>query len=82
MAEVRHHDRKRRRAPDKYITLTTRIKQSIYSLGILLPLSMAAYIQDVIMCFGDSITQGAWEDGGFGKRLSRRLRMSHHSCYL
>jgi lysophospholipase L1-like esterase len=33
----------------------------------------AANIQDVIMLFGDSITQGAWEDGldGFGQRLSR-----------
>ncbi|KAK0210587.1 SGNH hydrolase-type esterase domain-containing protein [Desarmillaria ectypa] len=31
---------------------------------------MAAYVQDCIMLFGDSITQGAWEDGGFGQRLS------------
>ncbi|KAF9050665.1 SGNH hydrolase [Hymenopellis radicata] len=31
---------------------------------------MAANIQDVLFCFGDSITQGAWEDGGFGKTLS------------
>ncbi|KAK0450699.1 GDSL Lipase/Acylhydrolase [Armillaria borealis] len=31
---------------------------------------MAAYVQDCIMLFGDSITQGAWEDGGFSQRLS------------
>ncbi|RDB24244.1 Isoamyl acetate-hydrolyzing esterase 1 [Hypsizygus marmoreus] len=33
---------------------------------------MAASIQDVIMLFGDSITQGAWGPGmnGFGQRLS------------
>ncbi|KAK7467079.1 isoamyl acetate-hydrolyzing esterase [Stygiomarasmius scandens] len=33
---------------------------------------MAAYVQDVIMLFGDSITQGGWEPGvdGFGQRLS------------
>ncbi|KAF9009422.1 SGNH hydrolase-type esterase domain-containing protein [Cyathus striatus] len=33
---------------------------------------MAAYVQDVFMLFGDSITQGAWEPGmnGFGERLS------------
>ncbi|KIY51023.1 SGNH hydrolase [Fistulina hepatica ATCC 64428] len=33
---------------------------------------MAAYVQDVFMAFGDSITQGAWEPGvnGFGERLS------------
>ncbi|KAJ2917246.1 hypothetical protein MD484_g3200, partial [Candolleomyces efflorescens] len=33
---------------------------------------MAAYVQDVFMLFGDSITQGAWEPGyeGFGQRLS------------
>jgi hypothetical protein len=34
---------------------------------------MAANIQDVIMLFGDSITQGGWEPdlNGFGQRLSR-----------
>ncbi|KAJ7582837.1 hypothetical protein C8J56DRAFT_894617 [Mycena floridula] len=31
---------------------------------------MAAPVQDVIMLFGDSITQGCWEEGGFGQRLS------------
>ncbi|KAF8232300.1 GDSL Lipase/Acylhydrolase [Tricholoma matsutake] len=33
---------------------------------------MAANIQDVVMLFGDSITQGAWEPdrNGFGQRLS------------
>uniref|UniRef100_D8PWM2 SGNH hydrolase-type esterase domain-containing protein n=2 Tax=Schizophyllum commune (strain H4-8 / FGSC 9210) TaxID=578458 RepID=D8PWM2_SCHCM len=33
---------------------------------------MAAYTQDTIMLFGDSITQGAWEPGkdGFGTRLA------------
>ncbi|KDR81822.1 hypothetical protein GALMADRAFT_135217 [Galerina marginata CBS 339.88] len=33
---------------------------------------MAAYVQDVFMLFGDSITQGAWEPdrNGFGQRLS------------
>ncbi|KAF4615336.1 hypothetical protein D9613_003243 [Agrocybe pediades] len=33
---------------------------------------MAAYVQDVFMLFGDSITQGGWEPGvnGFGQRLS------------
>ncbi|KAJ7777555.1 SGNH hydrolase-type esterase domain-containing protein [Mycena maculata] len=38
---------------------------------------MAAKVQDVIMLFGDSITQVGWSDGGFGARLqhvySRRL---------
>jgi len=33
---------------------------------------MAAYVQDVIMLFGDSITQGAWEPSGFGQRLARQ----------
>jgi hypothetical protein len=32
---------------------------------------MAANIQDVIMLFGDSITQGGWEEGAFGHKLSR-----------
>lgn len=34
---------------------------------------MAATIQEAIMLFGDSITQGGWEPGlnGFGERLSR-----------
>ncbi|KAG5647150.1 hypothetical protein DXG03_001105 [Asterophora parasitica] len=34
---------------------------------------MAANIQDVVMLFGDSITQGGWEPGlnGFGAQLSR-----------
>ncbi|KAF5330647.1 hypothetical protein D9619_006029 [Psilocybe cf. subviscida] len=34
--------------------------------------TMAAYVQDVFMLFGDSITQGGWEPGldGFGQRLS------------
>lgn len=34
---------------------------------------MAATTQDVIMLFGDSLTQGGWEPGleGFGERLSR-----------
>ncbi|PPQ99930.1 hypothetical protein CVT24_009565 [Panaeolus cyanescens] len=33
---------------------------------------MAAYVHDVFMLFGDSITQGAWEPGrnGFGQQLS------------
>ncbi|KDR81821.1 hypothetical protein GALMADRAFT_240048 [Galerina marginata CBS 339.88] len=33
---------------------------------------MAAYVQDVFMLFGDSITQGGWEPdrNGFGQRLS------------
>ncbi|KAF8968372.1 SGNH hydrolase-type esterase domain-containing protein [Flammula alnicola] len=33
---------------------------------------MAAYVQDVFMVFGDSITQGGWEPdlNGFGQRLS------------
>ncbi|GLB35385.1 putative GDSL-like Lipase/Acylhydrolase family protein [Lyophyllum shimeji] len=35
---------------------------------------MAANVQDVIMCFGDSITQGGWEPGmqGFGAQLAHR----------
>ena len=34
---------------------------------------MAASIQDVVMLFGDSITQGAWtpDFNGFGQRLTR-----------
>jgi len=37
---------------------------------------MAAYVHDVFMLFGDSITQGGWEPGvnGFGQRLSRMYR--------
>ncbi|KAJ8699788.1 isoamyl acetate-hydrolyzing esterase [Pleurotus ostreatus] len=30
---------------------------------------MASPIHDVIMLFGDSITQGGWQNGGFGHRL-------------
>ncbi|KAF4608745.1 hypothetical protein EYR40_001092 [Pleurotus pulmonarius] len=30
---------------------------------------MASHIHDVIMLFGDSITQGGWQNGGFGHRL-------------
>jgi lysophospholipase L1-like esterase len=34
---------------------------------------MSANVQDVVFLFGDSITQGAWEENmnGFGQRLSR-----------
>ncbi|KAF9264736.1 SGNH hydrolase [Marasmius fiardii PR-910] len=31
---------------------------------------MAAYVQDCVMLFGDSITQGGWEEGGFGAKLA------------
>ncbi|KAJ7090032.1 hypothetical protein C8R43DRAFT_1050416 [Mycena crocata] len=31
---------------------------------------MAATVQDVIMLFGDSITQAAWDERGFGARLA------------
>jgi lysophospholipase L1-like esterase len=31
---------------------------------------MAANVQDVIMLFGDSLTQGGWEPNGFGQRLA------------
>ncbi|GBE82606.1 SGNH hydrolase [Sparassis crispa] len=31
---------------------------------------MAAYVQDVIMLLGDSLTQGGWEAGGFAQRLA------------
>lgn len=32
---------------------------------------MAANVEDTIMLFGDSITQGAFDHNGFGQRLSR-----------
>ncbi|KAK7054947.1 isoamyl acetate-hydrolyzing esterase [Paramarasmius palmivorus] len=31
---------------------------------------MAAYVQDSIMLFGDSITQGGWDEGGFGAKMT------------
>ncbi|EEB87708.1 hypothetical protein MPER_14852, partial [Moniliophthora perniciosa FA553] len=31
---------------------------------------MAACVQDCIMLFGDSITQGAWDEGGFGAKMT------------
>ena len=39
---------------------------------------MAANVQDVVMFFGDSITQGAWEPGfeGTGAHLARESRVS------
>ncbi|KAG7092404.1 hypothetical protein E1B28_008761 [Marasmius oreades] len=37
---------------------------------LLLILIMAAYVQDCVMIFGDSITQGGWEEGGFGAKLA------------
>ena len=33
---------------------------------------MAAAVQDAIMLFGDSITQGGWEPGAFAQRLARQ----------
>lgn len=33
--------------------------------------TMAATIQDAIMLFGDSITQGSWEQNGIAARLAR-----------
>ena len=40
---------------------------------------MTAYIQDAIVLFGDSITQGGWEAGGFAQRLARVLKFSLNS---
>lgn len=39
---------------------------------------MAANVQDVIMLFGDSLTQGGWEPNGFGQRLARQYRAQSH----
>jgi hypothetical protein len=33
---------------------------------------MSAAVQDAIMLFGDSLTQGAWEFDGIAQRLARR----------
>jgi hypothetical protein len=32
---------------------------------------MAACVQDAVMLFGDSLTQGSWEPFGLGQRLAR-----------
>ena len=42
---------------------------------------MTAYIQDAIVLFGDSITQGGWEAGGFAQRLARVLKFSLNSIH-
>lgn len=31
---------------------------------------MTAYVQDAIVLFGDSITQGGWAEGGIAQRLA------------
>lgn len=41
-----------------------------YETALVCDAYMAANVQDVIMLFGDSITQGGWDDGGFGQKLS------------
>lgn len=35
---------------------------------------MTAYVQDAIVLFGDSITQGGWAEGGIAQRLACRSR--------
>lgn len=43
---------------------------------------MAANVQNSILLFGDSITQGGWEteSNGFGAKLARSIFSSMMSC--